>query len=207
MSYFIYRLRDKKSGKYFDGWNATSTEDRASEYKTVAGAQSALSHFVHRVLGQKLYTSSNRGNSYAGLTDETLKKWFPYEMEIVKTEVIYKDAGATDQGSVVRNMFISNKLQDTSYALARFWDNAIKKEYADKIEYVMQLNIARGAKRMDKVKEARAQLRLLGVKTRTFREYEGMFGFYNKDQAFKARLTLDVLHSIDITEIKKELFS
>jgi hypothetical protein len=56
------------------------------------------------------------------------------------------------------------------------------------------------------MKQARAQLRLLGVKANEYRECNGMFGFINKDQAMAARLTLDVNQFIDIAAIRKELF-
>lgn len=202
---FIFKIKDKRKQKYFQGW--TSFGETGIEYHTEAGARSAIDRFVHSVLGSKLYSSVHRGNSYSGLTDKTLKEWFPYELEIEKIEVIHQPAGSLNVDSTVKNMFISNKLQDVSYSLSRFWDNAIKKNYADNIKFIVKLDISKGKSRAEAVKEARAQLRLLGIKTRTFREYDGMFGFYDRDQAFKARLTLNVTELIDIDDIKKELFS
>lgn len=208
MTKFIYKIRDKRNGNFFGGWyNFTAKETDAQEYNTEAGARNALDHFVHQQLGSKLYSSAHRGSSHTGITEENLKKWFPYDPEVVKVEVTYTESGVIDVSSTVRNMFISNKLQDTSYRLSRFWDNAIKKGYADEIEYIVDLKADRESDRQSRVLEARSQLRLLGIKTRTFREYQGMLGFYNRDQAFKARLTLDIADFIDITELKKELFS
>lgn len=206
MTQYIFKLRNKKTGKFYDG-SYTGFTDTGHEYSSETTARTALDAFIHYKLGNKLYNSYHRGQSHKGITQKTLAEWFPYEIEIAKFEVIHKPESVINVDSTIRNMFISNKLQDISYSLSRFWDNAIKKDYADQIEFVVKLVQQKGERRDKTVKDARTHLRNLGIKTRTFREYDGMFGFYNREQAFKARLTLDVEAFIDIVEIKKELFS
>jgi hypothetical protein len=54
-------------------------------------------------------------------------------------------------------------------------------------------------------KKGRAHLRQLGVKTHSFKESRGVFGMLNREQAMRARLTLDVDKVIDVAEIRERL--
>jgi hypothetical protein len=77
----------------------------------------------------------------------------------------------------------------------------------DKIEFLFKLKPAEGKTYvdMDRIKEARAQLRQLGVKTRTFKESNGVFGMMDRSQALKARLVLDIEHSVDLSALRKQV--
>ncbi|MNK57793.1 hypothetical protein D3C87_768570 [compost metagenome] len=197
---FIYKIRNKKSGSFFQGYSSFGAWGK--EFKSEATARTSLEYFVNNQIGRRLYSDKEQGP----LTEEVMKTLFPYDLEIVKTEVIHKDAGVISLATHVKNVFLAKKISNTNYSFGRFWENATKKGYADQIEYVVQLDQVKGTPTSQTVKEARAQLRLLDIKTRTFREYQGMFGFYNRDQAFKARLTLNVKDSIDVAKLRKEIF-
>lgn len=198
-SQFIYKIRNKNSGTFFQGYSSFGVWGK--EFKSEATARSALDYFVSNQISRRLYSGDN-----SPLTEAEMKKIFPYDLEIVKTEVIHKDAGVTSLATHVKNVFLAKKIGTNNYSFGRFWENATKKGYADQIEYIVQLEPVKGTPTSTMVKEARAQLRLLDIKTRTFREYNGMFGFYNRDQAFKARLTLNAKDSIDIAKLRKEIF-
>lgn len=199
-SKFVYKIRNKKTGHYYRGYSGFSAEGK--EFKTEINAKSALNYFVSSTINRKFFLDKTT-NKFA---EKDLADMFPYDLEIVKHEIVYQERGIVEVANAVKDVIIRRKLQDKSYSFGYFWDNAQKKGYADKIEYIVRLDIPPGTDRHKGVKEARAQLRLLGVMTRTFREYNGMFGFYNRDQAFKAKLTLNAKEFIDMTELKKELF-
>lgn len=205
MSHFIYQIRDKKTKLFLEYGYIFVTKSNLS-YNTERGARGAIDALVHHTVGSKLYASRWRGNSLDGISSETIREWFPYDLEVVKIKVSYEETDSTDVRNAVRNMVIANKLQDVSYGFSDFWSNATKQNYENKIKYIFSVNQERTKTRAETMKEAREKLRLLGIKGRTYREYSGMFGFYDKDQAFKARLTLDVNQFIDIEEITKDLF-
>lgn len=198
---YVYKIRNKKNGNFFHSYSYFSSEGK--EFKTEAGARNALDYFVRSNINRKLWDTALEDRK---LTAENMSKLFPYDLEITKVKVVYTDDGVIPLDTTVKNIFLARNIQSRNINFGRFWDNAMKKGYADQIEYIVQLDIIKGTPRADAIKEARSQLRLLGVKTRTFREYNGMFGFYNRDQAFKARLTLNAKDFIDVAELKKELF-
>lgn len=198
-SHYVYKIRNKKNGTYFQGWSSFGSCGK--EFKSEATARNSLEYFVSNQISRRLY-----GDDTSVLTQEAMDKLFPYDLEIVKTEVIHKDAGIISLATHVKNVFLTKKIRDRSYHFGEFWNNATKKGYADKIEYVVQLDMTKGVSTSETVKEARAQLRLLDIKTRTFREFRGMFGFHNRDQAFKARLTLSTKDYIDVATLRKEIF-
>ena len=200
-SKFVYTIRNKATGSFFQGY--TSFGPRAKEFKSEASARNSLDYFVSNTVNRKLW---NKPDETWTASAEDLKTLFPYDLEIVKQEIVYSEVSVSSVDNTVKNVIIRKKLQEKSWNWGYFWDNALRKGFADQLQYVVQLESSKGTTRHDTVKEARAQLRLLGVKTRTFREYNGMFGFYNRDQAFKARLTLNTKDVIDLTELKKELF-
>ncbi len=197
-SHYIYKIRNKINGKYFQGWS--SFGPNAQEFKSEATARGSLEYFVNNHIGRIKFEEGKV------LTPEMMQKLFPYDLEIVKTEVLHRDAGLTSLATHVKNVFLTNKIREKSYNFGDFWLNATKKGYADKIDFIVQLDQNKGTSTSETVKEARAQLRLLDIKTRTFREYRGMFGFYNRDQAFKARLTLSTKDFIDVAALRKEIF-
>jgi hypothetical protein len=205
MTQYIFKIRDKATQLYLD-YGYTFKKDGALEYGTERGARSAIDNLVHYKVGNQLYQSKWRGDSLSGVKMETINEWFPYDLEIVKVKVTYEETETAEVNNAVRNMLIANKLQDVSYSFSDFWNNATKQNYEHKIKFIFSVNQLRTQTRAETMKEARDKLRLLGIKGRTYREYSGMFGFYDKDQAFKARLTLDVNQFIDIEEIKRDLF-
>lgn len=194
---YVYRIRNKTNNTFFEGYSYFGSHGK--EYKTESGARSAIEYFVSSRIGRKSFETGK-------VTAEALKELFPYDLEIVKTEIVRNDVGATSLETHVRNVILSRRLNENAYHFGQFWQNALKKGYADDIQFIVHLKREPGTARSTMIKDARAQLRLLGIKTRTFKEFNGMFGFYNRDQAFKARLTLDVDSYIDVSEIRKDVF-
>jgi hypothetical protein len=194
---YVYKIRDKRNGKFFAGYS--SFDNTGKEFKGETSAKSALGYLVTSTLGRRLWQNNER------ISKETIAKNFPYDLEIVKVEMVLTEKSTISLSTHVDNLLICQKLSSVNNKFAYFWEQAIRKDFADQIEYVFLLNQVPGKPYMEMVKEARSCLRNLGVKTRTFREYNGCFGFYSKDQALKARLTLDVKDFIDITELRTEL--
>jgi hypothetical protein len=87
-----------------------------------------------------------------------------------------------------------------------YLEHAAKRGDLDKIQFVLLIKSTYPMHpKRSEVLEAREQLRNLGVKTRSFREYYGMFGMFDRDQAFKAKMTLDLSCFLDLDEVRKTI--
>jgi len=200
MSHFVYRIRRKTKSDDNFGWYSFGRE-----YGTEASARKALNSHIESRMYCHPY-ENGRYSPHPVLRDGELAKVLAEGYEVVKVEVIHKEVLIEDQTPLIRNCVIKNYLMKNNRSFADFWSHATFSGYADKIEFVIQLDIPIGTDRKDHVMECRRLLRNMDIKTRTFREYQGMFGFYNKDQAFAARLTLNGKEFIDMTEIRREIF-
>ncbi len=191
----IFKARDSISGKYIHNYYSLRTVG-GKEFKSEDAARTAISGYIS-------YNTSTRGKMDPKDFADKLK----WKFEVVKFEIIQKEVAISSTENFTKNVLLSQQLySDLGYKYHYFWEQAMRKNYADSINYVFLLEQKPGQVYMDMIKSARESLRNLGVKTRTFREFNGCFGFYNKDQALKARLTLDAKSFIDIEELRQKMF-
>lgn len=194
-----FRVKDTASGKFWTGdtYGVTPTMNATGKVWTSGNAAiRALSSFMRR---------GSWGNRTAGALRDLPQGWALEEVEMVPQPV--KEAPLSTFSS---NYRLRCELEQIDHLYAYFFDSMIKKGVADKIEFIFSLKSqksqwGRASVSKEKIMEARAQLRLLGVKTRTFREYRGMFGMMDRDQAMKARLSLEVDGVIDLAKMRRDI--
>lgn len=194
-STFICQIRDKKTGKFLDKNSFFTTKGR--KYKSEAAAKLALSKYIGTEIYRKRF---KRGTT---VTKEMIKEIVPNDYEVIVTEFIQQPDITKDLSNHIDNILITQKLAESSYGLRDFWVHAMNKGYADQIVHVVELNKTTGTTRSETAKYARDQMRLIGVKSNEYFWSLGVLGFVNRDQAFKARLTLDARVFIDVDEIRK----
>ena len=133
----------------------------------------------------------------------------PSDWRIVEFEYIERVKRSDDLHNFLSATLIKSELHKLNWKFVSFYSEMETRGVAEAIEFIIQLKPDEGQRFIsgENIKNARAQLRLLGVKTRTFREYFGMFGMMDRDQAMKARLTLDIQSMVDLSEIRRKVAS
>jgi len=188
----LFKVRDKLTNKFWNGDPRYSRfADDGTTWKKQSSAESAISFFLR-------YRQQWNVNANHNLPDS----W-----EIVEVEMVEKETGAIDIGSFLKNIALKSEAEKTMKSAPTFIDVMHGKGVIDNIEYIIKLKPSEGSNwvDMDRVMEARAQLRQLGVKTRTFREFNGMFGMMDRQQALRARMVLDVESMVDLGSIRSAL--
>lgn len=185
-----YMIRDSKTGLF---WNGSVSQSRFSEmgrtWKKLSGAEGQLGYYVRymrRYRSQFLNISS----------------W-----EIVEAEVKPKIIKQHCIDDFLKHSDLRAELEKISANFSSFMNVMREKGVEADISYLVMLKPTDGHYRCDRerIKEARAQIRGLGIKTRTFREYNGIFGFKDRQQALRARLSLDIQAVADVEEIRNRL--
>jgi hypothetical protein len=187
---FIYKIKDTVTGKYWNGdarWSRF--DDTGKSWKKREKAEQQIGYYLTYVKNFKKQDM-----------EETAKKWEIVKVKITETP---EDSYPIEQYLKERN--VRCHLESIDRNIAYFYDTMRSKDVIDKIEFIIQLKKDKNSYWHDHSKtiEARAQLRNLGVKTRTFREHRGVFGMMDRQQAMRARLVLDVENVIDLAEIRK----
>lgn len=185
-----YMVRNS-AGKYWNGqpsWSRFDTTGKTWKKKNAAEGQIA---FFFRY--QKRY----RHQTVVSIDD-----W-----EIVEVDVTPKVVATENASNLIRHIKIRQELENVSVNFSSFFSVMRDKGVEDDIEFVMELEPTPGQYWVDRerIKEARAQIRGMGIKTRTFREYRGMFGFLDRQQAMQARLVLNVKQAVDVGAIRKKV--
>jgi hypothetical protein len=188
----LYKVRDKVTGKYWNGdMRFSKFADTGYNWKKQAAAESAIAFFV-------------RYRSQWGVsTTHSL----PEHWEIVEVVLKEVENDTVDISSFLKNIALKTEAEKVMKSAPSFIDVMHGKGVIDQIEFIIKLKPAEGSRYIDmeRIMEARAQLRQLGVKTRTFRECNGMFGMMDRQQALRARLVLDVESVVDLGTIRKAL--
>jgi hypothetical protein len=135
------------------------------------------------------------------------RRELPEDWQIVEYELKPMEKAKHDLGDLAHNTFVRSELTSLDHTYGYFYDTMVKKGVMDQVEFIFKLKGEKtswGASHVskEKIMEARAQLRLLGVKTRTFREFRGMFGMLNREQAMRARLSMEVAEAVDLRAIR-----
>jgi hypothetical protein len=141
------------------------------------------------------------------LRRENINATMPATWRVVEVEYVERVKHANPVDAFMTTILIKSELQKLGWRFVSFYTEMCHRGVADQIEYILHLRPEDGQRFVSwqRIKEARAQLRLLGVKTRTFREHCGMFGMLDRDQAMKARLTLDVQSMVDLSDIRRRV--
>jgi len=188
----IYKIRDTATGKYWNGdVRFSKFADTGYTWKKLSAAESSIAFFVrHRA-------------KWNVEPQHTLPEYW----EIVEIELTPVEKSTINLTNLLKNIALKTQAEKTMKSAPIFIDTMATKGVIDNIEIIIKIKPAEGRHYvdMDRVKEARAQLRQLGVKTRTFRECSGMFGMMDRQQALRARLVLDVESMVDLGEIRKSL--
>lgn len=188
----IFKVRDKVSGTFWDGdirWSKFN--DKGKTFKTRATAEKAVS-YVFR------YRDSFPKTNVELCTDE----W-----EIVEYEVTYTENQVHSIQEYMKHCKLKAEISKIDYQCGWFMETMYRKGKADQVQFLFKLKPHGGKRYVDfhRIKEGRAHLRQLGVKTGSFKESRGVFGMLDREQAMRARLTLDVECVIDLTELRNRL--
>jgi hypothetical protein len=188
----LFKIRDKVTGKYWNGDVRRSTfNDAGKSWKKRDQAENAVGYFLR-------YRSR-----YSFQTTHSL----PDSWEIVEVELVEKEVSKSDMTEFLKFQLLRNELEKIDSSFVYFVEKMRAKKVLDKIEFLLALKPAEDAYYVDmsRIVEARSQIRGLGIKTRTFREGNGVFGMMDRQQALRARLTLDVKHVVDLAALRTKL--
>lgn len=188
----LYRIRDTVTKKFWNGdYRRSSFNDTGKAWKKRDLAEGAVAYFMRYRSRFNVQTTHTLPNSW----------------EVVEVELVEKEVASSDMKDFLNYTLIRNELDKIDHNLVWFADKMRAKKVFDKIEFLFVLKPSEGKTWVDRdrIIEARAHMRQIGVKTRTFREGNGVFGMMDRQQALKARLTLDIKHSVDLAALRTKL--
>jgi len=192
----IFKIQDINTGLFWDGyWKKQSTNKIGKIWKTRKGLEHTLYSYLH-------YMNTTKSNILIP------NNWQVIEIEIIENPKNIFDLSYINRHFLIREEINKRSTGDNYYnndnSFCTFYKEMTAKKIIDKIQFIFKLKSSKDAKfnSMRIITEARAQLRLLGIKTRSFYENNGYFGMIDKDQALKARMSLDVDEFIDLQEIR-----
>ena len=192
MNNFIYRLRDRNTNNF---WNGSSNyplfNENGAHWKRKVTLENEIVKFVTvaktRTYNQVIPTSDN--------------------MEIVEYRIHEEFSCATGIADLLFHNLMRAELRKIHWKYDNFYEKMRRKHVINEIEFILTLAPEQNKVSMsfDHIKLCRAQLRLLGVKSRTYREYWGMFGMLNREQAMRARLTLNLSNMLDLNDVRTRI--
>jgi len=189
----LFKVRDKGTGKFWNGHSARNTfTDQGKSWSSRAGCENALSYFVnYQTRWNNLFNTKTAGANW----------------EIVEIELIPQEKKADSVSVLMETLILKEAAGNIDSSFSYFVDKMHRMNKLDQIEFLFKLKVAEGNYRvtMDEIKEARSQLRQLGVKTRTFKESSGVFGMMDRQQALKAKMVLDIETSLDLRALRTQL--
>lgn len=190
----VYRVRDKNSGAYWNGNLSWSRFD--STGKNWKGRASCEDQVLRVLRYQKQFRSSNLSSS--------VTNW-----EIVELELKVEEKKSHNLGDIIEFGLIKEKLIEHHSWYGTFYSMMRKRGVDKDIQFILTpgklTTLTRWRMLQSQTLEARASLRQLGIKTRTYREYQGMFGMMDRDQAMKAKLALPSCDLIDVYSIREQV--
>ena len=189
----LWKIRDKVTNKFWNGdYRRSSFSEKGKTWNKQDKAEGAVAVFI-RYRNRFPNTTSSHS--------------LPNDWEIVEIELIEQKKDTCSLTEFLQYQLLRSEVEKIDSTLVWFMDSMRNKKVLDKIEFMFKLKPAEGQYYVDRerIKEARAHMRQLGVKTRTFREGNGIFGMLDRQQALRARLTLDVDRVVDLGEIRKRM--
>jgi hypothetical protein len=186
----LFRVRDKATGRFWNGqWRGNIYNDYGKCWQRFSRLESDIAHFLSQTKS-KIPQDVNPGS------------WELVEYELVENEKTSRNLTET-----IIDTGLKAELRSIHYRLGRFHDEMVARGVMKDIEFIVVLTSPSGSAfhSIEEIKNYRAQLRLMGVKTRTFREFNGMFGMMDRAQAMKAKLSLDITRMIDVRELREKI--
>lgn len=188
----LFKVRDKTTGKYWNGdFRRSAFGDVGKTWKKKDSIESSVNYFLR----------------YRSRFSPVVAHSLPDTWEIVEIQLVESEVGTTDMAGFLKFLLLKTEVDKSNTYFGYFVEKMHRKGVLDQIQFLFMLKPAEGRSYvdMDRIKEARSHLRQLGVKTRTFKESNGVFGMLDRQQALKARLTLDVTDVIDLAAIRTKL--
>lgn len=188
----LFKVRDKVTQKYWNGdFRRSAFSDVGKTWKKRDGVEASVGYFLRYRSRFQVQTAHS----------------LPESWEIVEVEMVEKETGATEMGDFLKHLLLKTDVEMVDPQFVQFVDKMRAKKVLDKIEFLILLKPSEGSNYVDmaRIIEARAQIRGLGIKTRTFREGNGVFGMMDRQQALRARMTLDVKCVVDLAAVRKKL--
>jgi hypothetical protein len=188
----LFKVRDKVTGKFWNGnYRRSAFDDQGKTWKKVDKVENSIGHFI------------NYRNRYNPQTSHSL----PDSWEIVTVELVEKEVDKESLNDFMKFLLLKTEVEKSGYQFSYFVEKMRNKKVLDKIEFLILLKPSEGRRYVDmeRIIEARSHIRGLGIKTRTFRESSGVFGMMDRQQALRARMTLDVEATIDLRELRNRL--
>lgn len=150
---------------------------------------------------QMMFLASSNSR-YSGIKNLLDLKIIEIEQEITETQVF-------DNKPVLVNAIIRSNLSEKEYSLGNFWDSLKKKKWQDVAAYIVKVksdNTSRYYSHItqEKLQTIRKDMRLLNMKATQYRSQGRFFAFKNQEDAFNAKMTLDVEYMIDINKLRED---
>ena len=188
----LFKVRDTVTQKFWNGnYRRSEFGTTGKTWKKRDAVESTVGHFIR-------YRARFNSNATHSLPDS----W-----EIVEVELVEKELASENMNDFLKFVALKTEVTKVNSSYGQFLDKMRAKGVLDKIEFLILLKPAEGNYwiNRERIVEARAHLRQLGVKTRTFREGGGVFGMMDRQQALRARLTLDVESVVDLAALRAKL--
>lgn len=196
----VYKIENNKNGLFWNGsiWRPVLVS-QGKEWKTLKTANRQLAQLISHMI-------SDRNKYYNKETIINFKQNCKLEdLVVTKIEIKEHKLESHRNEELIFHAYMSLHLETIHNECSYFYKRMVELNVANNIEFIFILKPGRQYVSLDEIKAARAKLRLLKVKTRTYKEHRGMFGFYNRDQAMKARLALDVHQVLDLGAERKKI--
>lgn len=184
----VFKIQDNETGKYWNGNYAwPSFSHNGHKWNRRSTLERDLTWYM---------THAKQKNPDAQLPSS----WRVVEMQVVES---IKKVNNLDE--FMFPILVKAELNKLGWRYQSFYKVMETRNAIDAIEFILKLkpNTNERFVSTEKILESRAQLRLLGVKTRTFREFGGMFGMMNREQAMRAKMVLDIESCIDLGGLRE----
>lgn len=197
--YLIYKTNTKEYNMGRNSW--TKDVAKAKYFKTEKSATTAISSMLRAAAGRSWYSSSAR------VSVGVLATNYIGNIEIQQHTITSTLNTSSSADQKIRDVLIAQQLADEyDYYVSWFWEKMAALGYSEQVKFIVKFEEKKSLTYMQNKTEARDALRQLGIKTRSFKEFNGYFGLLDRDQGLKARLTLPTATFIDVDAIKSKIF-
>ncbi len=186
----VFKILDEKTGQY---WNGNPTRVAFNSIGQKWGRRQSLERDLLWYL-----TTLKKQTGFATL---------PESWRIVEVELVEKINKSSSVDEFMLSIMLKAELSRVAWRFVDFYNRMEWLGVIDHIAYILLLRPEQNERfvSLAKILDCRAKLRLLGVKTRTFREYSGMFGMMDREQAMRAKLALDLESSVDLSNLREKV--
>jgi hypothetical protein len=191
---FVYKIKDSTKSGYWDGYNGYRKTHRFSskgkEFLSLDKLKSTIISHTFIIPPTWEFVKIEK--------IECVTETFAIDLDKIKKIQELKI-------KIVKHLDILDLEYSEKNVILGLVDKLIKRDEFDKTSYIILLKKPEGSRwhiPESVIKDCRSILRGLGVKTRTFREHYGAFGMFNKDQALRAKVSLDIRAFVDLDTMR-----